>query len=42
MVQVSVIDQLEREMEEDYRRVVEKDAADGKDFNKAAYDHMKI
>ena len=39
---MSAIDLLEREMEEEYKRVVEKDKMGGKDFNKAAYEHMKM
>ncbi len=29
-------------MEEEYRQIVEKDKAAGKDFNRAAYEHMKL
>jgi hypothetical protein len=42
MVRLSAIDLLEREMEEEYQRIVEKDKSQGKDFNKAAYEHLKL
>ena len=29
-------------MEEEYQRIVEKDKSLGKDFNKAAYEHLKL
>ncbi len=42
MIRLSAIDLLEREMEQEYQRIIEKDKLDGKDFNKAAYEHMKL
>jgi hypothetical protein len=42
VVRLSAIDLLEREMEEEYQQVLAKDRARGKDFNKAAYEHMKL
>jgi hypothetical protein len=42
MIRLSTIDLLEREMEQEYLRIIQKDKADGKDFNKAAYEHMKL
>ena len=42
MVRVSAIDLLEIEMEEEYAAIAKKDKEDGKDFNNAAYDHLKI
>jgi hypothetical protein len=42
MIRLSTIDLLEREMEQEYQRIIQKDKADGKDFNKAAYEHMKL
>jgi hypothetical protein len=41
-VKLSAIDLLEREMEQEYKQIVEKDRSLGKDFNKAAYEHMKL
>ena len=42
VVKLSAIDLLEREMEQEYKQIVEKDRSLGKDFNKAAYEHMKL
>ena len=39
---MSAIDLLEREMEEEFIKVMEKDKQQGKDFNKAAFEHMKL
>ena len=41
-MKLSAIDLLEREMEQEYKQIVEKDRSLGKDFNKAAYEHMKL
>ena len=42
MMRLSAIDLLEREMEQEYVKIAEKDRALGKDFNKSAYEHLKI
>ena len=42
MIRLSALDLLEREMEQEYYKIVEKDKSLGKDFNKAAYEHLKL
>jgi len=42
VVRVSAIDLLEREMEEEYAAIAKKDKEAGKDFNNAAYEHLKL
>ena len=42
VIKLSAIDLLEREMEDEYQQLVAKDKAEGKDFNKAAYEHLKL
>ena len=42
VVRMSAIDLIEREMEEEYQQIVIKDKEAGKDFNTAAFEHMKL
>ena len=39
---VSAIDLMEREYEQEYARIAAKDKSLGKDFNNAAYEHLKL
>ena len=36
------MDLLEKELEEEYTAIFQKDQVSGKDFNKAAYEQLKI